>query len=183
MAGFSGGDKELPIGRHVADIVSGKETMGKDFNTQEPKPQYEFDAQVWVNGGWTTRKLWTAQNFSRPGTKPKFLTKLHKLTVACQRPVPQTAAEAAAWGPDELNNSRFLWVVDTDEETGEKVERFVKYVADVPQEPAPVVTAAPVAAPAAAYSDPALAPFAPEERELAGVGAGPSAPPTPRPDF
>lgn len=171
MAGWNagGGKLDLPVSPHVYvfQVSDVKTIKGKDMGKGE-KPRFQWSIDVWVNNQWERKTIYTGVEFCDVTkiSSAQFVPELIKLTRACQRPIPQNAAEALAWDPNSLIGCRAG--IRIMEEDGLVQKKFVQLEAQAPVQqvaaPLPQVAApqvAPPPAPAAPVGPPPVAAAAP----------------------
>ena len=160
MAGWGSGGSKLdlppaptPYTAQVADVEVKRQA---DYNDKSKEVErFKFSVDVWINGAWARRTLWTGTNFSDPKdlSDPQFVPKLMKLVRACGLPFPANAQEAAAWDPNNcLIGKRFGILCQPDPESGVVQTKFVPlangqaigaHVAATPPPAAPAANGAP----------------------------------------
>lgn len=120
------GFEELPAGDYLAAVVDCAEVEGKDFkDPNKTKPQFEWRINVWVDGEWKERRVWTPRVFTiiDPKNPTPFISNLNKLVRACGLPVPQTKEAVLAWNTDDLIGLEFCYRVTEDDENPDKILR------------------------------------------------------------
>jgi len=128
-ASFGAAREEYEPGDYIAQVKDVEATEADDLkNPGKMKPVFIFSVDVAVDGEWQDRKIFTSRRFTdmKNVKSPQFVSGLNKLVKACGMPVPQTADAAAAWDENDLIGKQFIWRVEVDEETDEKVRKYVR---------------------------------------------------------
>lgn len=171
MASFGSGKFDLPEGDWVHHIVDSKAVMGDGFlseadkkagKTAEKKEQFEWATQYWDGSEWKERKIWTGNRFLPIGSikSAQFTPAIHRLCKACKSPIPQSKAEAEAFGIGEpLYNRTFIVRMQPNPENPEELKEY--WVQNPDQEAAPGADVAEPAKPQAPKAAPKSAPKAP----------------------
>lgn len=159
--GSNDGGMRLPAGTHTAAIVDVKlvESEQRKLKGQDPE-QFEWSLNVWLNGKWEPRKMWTGCAFRDPATikEVKFTPKLMKLVRACGQKLPVTQAEAEAWAPSSLCGHRFGILMQANPEDPTKL---IDYIVAAPGQAANGTSATPAQVSAPTPSAPVSTPVAP----------------------
>ena len=130
-ASFGGQRQDLDPGDYTAEVVSVELGERDDFKDSTKKtPAYVWTISIQLRDGtWeqhTFRSSRTITNMqSSPPPQPHMISGVNRLIRACGMVVPHDTATTQAWDPRSLVGRRFIWHVEIEPETGQKIRKFL----------------------------------------------------------
>ena len=134
----------------VTDVQLGERDDFKDPTKKVPALVWSLAIEL-RDGTWITTTFRSSRTITdltrQPPPQPHMISGLNRLIRACGFQVPQTTEAVKAFDERSLIGRQFVWRVEIEPETGQKVRKFLAMAAPPPVQAAPEPPAA--ASPAA----------------------------------